>query len=445
MFNYLIFFCNVLDTKTFYYSVIILIIYLLYYKKYSFYIWRQSKTTTKGKRNIGKSVPAFPNGWFVLMPSNELKSGQTIYIDKFGRNLALFRGTDNQVYCLNAYCAHLGANLALGGVVKYDRCIQCPFHGWVFDGATGECVMGSKKTPKEAIKYEYCEDLGESEKGQVFKENSKKEKVMIKKYLVKEMSGFIHIWLHSVEEKRTSEPAFYPFDLSDYQKNLSHRGYSLNLVNSHVQDIAENGADFLHFLYVHDWIIPNVVKASWRPTWTKATDPNLREKLKHERQEITDFRMEKLDRFLNDKNKEYIGVLTLDNYLSVLGSKETFFFSLVAFQVGPGLVYLFMKGLFFELLFFQHTTTVDKYSQEVYHEIYMNNYIPYWLSALFLRLEAVQVQNDGLIWDNKKFGYQPIFNPDSEVDNKLKEWRTWYGQFYEGCKKAEQENKEMEW
>lgn len=445
MFNYLILISNTLDFKTIYLPIILVVIYLLYYKKFSFYIWRQSKTTTKGKRNIGKTIPAFPNGWFIIMSSSELKPGQTEYIDKFGQNLVLFRGTDNQVYCLSSYCAHLGANLALGGVVKYDRCIQCPFHGWVFDGATGECVMGSKKTPKEAIKYEYCENLGESEKGEVFKENTKRERVKIKKYLVKETSGFIHIWLHSIEEKRTSEPPYYPFDLTDLQKNLSHRGHSVNLVNSHVQDIAENGADFLHFLYVHDYIIPKAIKASWRPTWTRANNPNLRDILKHERKDVTDFRYDKIDRFLNDKNKDYIGVLTLDNYLSFFGFKETYFFSLIAFQVGPGIVYLFMKGLFFELIFLQHTTTLEKYSQEVYHEIYINKYIPYWFSSLLLRLEAVQVQNDGLIWDNKRFGYEPLFNPDSEVDMKLKEWRTWYGQFYEGCKKAEQENKDLDW
>ena len=40
---------------------------------------------------------------------------------------------------LDAYCPHLGANLAVGGhVVKDD--IQCPFHLWTFSGTDGKCV-----------------------------------------------------------------------------------------------------------------------------------------------------------------------------------------------------------------------------------------------------------------------------------------------------------------
>ena len=39
---------------------------------------------------------------------------------------------------VDAYCPHLGANMAAGGVVKGD-CIECPFHGWQFEGHDGTC------------------------------------------------------------------------------------------------------------------------------------------------------------------------------------------------------------------------------------------------------------------------------------------------------------------
>lgn len=39
---------------------------------------------------------------------------------------------------LDAYCPHLGANMAEGGRVKGD-CLECPFHGWLFRGSDGQC------------------------------------------------------------------------------------------------------------------------------------------------------------------------------------------------------------------------------------------------------------------------------------------------------------------
>lgn len=56
-----------------------------------------------------------------------------------GEQFAVFRGMDGEVYVLDAYCPHLGANLAVGGHVV-GNCIECPFHGWIFSGKDGSCV-----------------------------------------------------------------------------------------------------------------------------------------------------------------------------------------------------------------------------------------------------------------------------------------------------------------
>lgn len=34
----------------------------------------------------------------------------------------------------------MGANFGQGGKVVNENCIQCPFHGWIFEGSTGQCV-----------------------------------------------------------------------------------------------------------------------------------------------------------------------------------------------------------------------------------------------------------------------------------------------------------------
>ena len=54
--------------------------------------------------------------------------------------MVLFRGKDGVAYALEAYCLHMGAHLGVGGQVVDEKCIECPFHGWLYDGATGHCV-----------------------------------------------------------------------------------------------------------------------------------------------------------------------------------------------------------------------------------------------------------------------------------------------------------------
>lgn len=57
-----------------------------------------------------------------------------------GEHFAVFRGLDGKAYVVDAYCPHLGANLAVGGKVVGRSCIECPFHGWQFDGENGKCT-----------------------------------------------------------------------------------------------------------------------------------------------------------------------------------------------------------------------------------------------------------------------------------------------------------------
>ena len=57
-----------------------------------------------------------------------------------GQNMVVYRGKDNVVYALEAYCLHMGANLGVGGEVVNQSCVQCPFHGWLYDGKSGHCV-----------------------------------------------------------------------------------------------------------------------------------------------------------------------------------------------------------------------------------------------------------------------------------------------------------------
>ena len=60
----------------------------------------------------------------------------------------------------------------------------------------------------------------------------------------------------------------------------------------HVQDIPENGADILHFKYVHTHIIPNFdwLKFSWKAKWKRGDDADLKEMFEHEKDYVREFK-----------------------------------------------------------------------------------------------------------------------------------------------------------
>ena len=65
--------------------------------------------------------------------SADVPTGTVQPLHYFGNDLVVFRGMNGQVSVLDAHCQHLGASLAHGGCVVKDG-IQCPFHGWVWNG-----------------------------------------------------------------------------------------------------------------------------------------------------------------------------------------------------------------------------------------------------------------------------------------------------------------------
>lgn len=90
-------------------------------------------------KKIGDGVPPpFPNGWYAVAESKEVKKGQAISVDCLGENFVVFR-TEEGIVCMDAYCTHMGANLGVGGLVK-GNCIECPFHQWKFSGKDGSLV-----------------------------------------------------------------------------------------------------------------------------------------------------------------------------------------------------------------------------------------------------------------------------------------------------------------
>jgi len=135
-------------------------------------------------------------------------------------------------------------------------------------------------------------------------------------------------------------------------KNYELRGESVNYVNCHIQDIPENGADLKHFFYVHTYILKWItfVKFKWALKWTRANDPNLIEYTRLKDTNQQNFREKLYKEFITPENRDYISILSLENQLVIFG-KEIKLFNLTGFQLGPGLVQLFLDSKLFQTMF----------------------------------------------------------------------------------------------
>lgn len=79
----------------------------------------------------------YTQSWFPICLSDELDVGRVIGRDFLGGRVAVFRDSAGVAHVMSAYCAHLGADLAVGEVV--DDTLRCPFHHWQYD-REGYCV-----------------------------------------------------------------------------------------------------------------------------------------------------------------------------------------------------------------------------------------------------------------------------------------------------------------
>jgi cholesterol 7-dehydrogenase len=227
--------------------IILPILYFIYYRKFRIFIYDQPEKVTKGKIVRGKCPPAYPNGkfsyflileihlpfvlgWFWLIDSGDLARGDVKFIQHCGRDVVLFRGHNGKPYVLEAYCAHMGGNLGVGGKVRDINCIECPFHGWIYDGETGSCIFsdGKNKIPRKVDRFEYIDvercissvsnDKKSSDYLQKISEN---QEIKLKTYECREINESIFAWFHADEQLR-HKPTYELFNIKDeiYRSNM---------------------------------------------------------------------------------------------------------------------------------------------------------------------------------------------------------------------------------
>lgn len=78
---------------------------------------------------------SYPNLWTPITFSENLRE-KPLALTLAGERVALFRDSKGTAKALIDRCPHRGVALSLGHVV--GDCLECPFHGWQFDGS-GAC------------------------------------------------------------------------------------------------------------------------------------------------------------------------------------------------------------------------------------------------------------------------------------------------------------------
>ncbi|CAH2083708.1 unnamed protein product [Euphydryas editha] len=339
-------------------------------KDRSFHVIRAQKSRRFGS----KLPPPYPNGWFSLVESRDLKVGGVVAVNALGLNLCVYRGEDGTARVVDAYCPHLGANLAVGGNV-YGNCIECPFHLWKF-GENGQCVS--------------IPDTNTVPKG-----------ISIKTHPSMEIDGSVWIWYDA-----EGRPPLWTVDESNETKNWGYRGRNEFYVNAHIQEIPENGADVAHLNAVHSaslltdvghkyQFLKNIIgHHNWSAEWSKGEADHLAQiKIAH----------------------QYI-----------IMKYDVFPIDVTAHQIGPAHVRLYFSCPLGPMIIIQSVTPVTPLLQKVVHRVYTPNYNAI-LGAALVIMEAYQFTRDVAIWNNKRYVSSPAY---VKSDKNIRAFRTWFSQFY---------------
>src|SRR5512145_2043722 len=100
--------------------------------------------------------------WYIAARGKELRR-RPIARSVEGEPLVLFRDTADRPHAIIDRCAHRGMALSGGRVVQ--DCIECPYHGWQYDGAgtlrkvPAQCD-GPLPQPKTMVSYPVVEHQG---------------------------------------------------------------------------------------------------------------------------------------------------------------------------------------------------------------------------------------------------------------------------------------------
>jgi phenylpropionate dioxygenase-like ring-hydroxylating dioxygenase large terminal subunit len=207
----------------------------------------------------------FINFWYPAGISADL-TDQPVKRRMLGQNFVLFRDTEGVAHCLSDTCTHRGGSLS-GGKMKGDN-VECPYHGWQFDG-DGRCHRIPSLGPDAKIP----------------------SRARVDAYPVEERYGLIFAFLGDLPEEE--RPPI--LEITEYGEHGPKEGWAATIQNFDwdfdYKRSMENGIDPAHNEYVHpthgfsgereDYCVkpPELIHTEWGTGfWGRPIVPPLAEK-----------------------------------------------------------------------------------------------------------------------------------------------------------------------
>ncbi len=164
----------------------------------------------------------FINFWYPAVESKTL-ADQPLKRRMLGQDFVLWRDEEGQAHCLSNTCCHRGGSLGDGLVAA--GCVQCPYHGWRFNGH-GQCV----RVPSIGM-------------------NAKPPgRARVDSYRVVERYGLVFCFLGDLDESERPPILEIPeWGEAGWRPTLQHFDWNVEYKRA-----IENGIDPAHNEFVHD-------------------------------------------------------------------------------------------------------------------------------------------------------------------------------------------------
>ncbi|MGW4354781.1 Rieske 2Fe-2S domain-containing protein [Nocardia sp. NPDC004582] len=180
-------------------------------------------TTTDSEVRVidaGKPPTRFARGWHCLGLADSFRDGKPHTVKAFGTELVVFATESGDLNVLNAYCPHMGGNLA-DGTVKGDS-IACPFHDWRWNGK-GKCtgIPYARRVPP----------LARTKAWPTMVENKQ-----------------LFVWNDPENKQPPAELAIPHIDVDDQWTDWT---WNSMIVDANCREVVDNVVDMAHFFYVH--------------------------------------------------------------------------------------------------------------------------------------------------------------------------------------------------
>jgi phenylpropionate dioxygenase-like ring-hydroxylating dioxygenase large terminal subunit len=173
--------------------------------------------------NLMQPPLGVPDDWYVACEAREL-GRKPLAAELLGLRLVLFRDAAGRARALFDRCSHRNVPLSMGRVC--DGQIECPYHGWRFDGQ-GQCahVPGLLDDDRDA-----------GAQGRA-----------VPSLLTREVDGYVWVYSTVGATRSVREPFSMPFTNDPAYTTVTH----VQDFEGSVHAVAENALDVPHTAFVH--------------------------------------------------------------------------------------------------------------------------------------------------------------------------------------------------